>query len=194
MNSPVIPAQWSPQSIVDLANPRCMKCRGLGTSHKPGPCGCVLRRVFNICYHKYESITSSDRYQSKVTTRGGINACRPNEEYVADFVLIGRRVLSTHPKLLQQVFELHILRGLESLICVNKIRTVNRGRFFHGVYKVQELLGREFHDLTPYALYPLQSYFSRSIELKVIPVSEVTLVKAVVPIRPPLAVPLDKAA
>jgi hypothetical protein len=37
---------------------------------------------------------------------------------------------------------------------------VDRGSFFHTVYRIQEKLGRAFAEVEPYALFPLDEYFS----------------------------------
>jgi len=36
---------------------------------------------------------------------------------------------------------------------------MDRGVFFHHIYRIQQKLGRVFRELTPYALYPLDEYF-----------------------------------
>jgi hypothetical protein len=43
---------------------------------------------------------------------------------------------------------------------------MDRGNFFHSVYRIEQKLGRGFRELEPYALFPLDEYFngpSRSI-------------------------------
>ena len=37
---------------------------------------------------------------------------------------------------------------------------MDRGAFFHAVYKIEERLGRTFAELRPYPLFPLHEYFS----------------------------------
>jgi hypothetical protein len=37
---------------------------------------------------------------------------------------------------------------------------LDRGDFFHIVYRVQERLGKVFRELEPYALFPLDEYFT----------------------------------
>jgi hypothetical protein len=36
---------------------------------------------------------------------------------------------------------------------------MERGDFFHAVYRIEQRLGRVFAELEPYALYPLSEYF-----------------------------------
>lgn len=43
-------------------------------------------------------------------------------------------------------------------LCTRRLQ-LDRGSFFHAVYRIQERLGRTFKELEPYALYPLDEYF-----------------------------------
>ena len=36
---------------------------------------------------------------------------------------------------------------------------MDRGNFFHAVYRVKQKLGKVFRELQPYGLYPLNEYF-----------------------------------
>ena len=36
---------------------------------------------------------------------------------------------------------------------------MDRGTFFHSVYRIEHKLGRVFAELEPYALFPLDEYF-----------------------------------
>ncbi len=36
---------------------------------------------------------------------------------------------------------------------------MDRGSFFHAVYRVEQKLGKVFRELQPYGLYPLTEYF-----------------------------------
>jgi hypothetical protein len=40
---------------------------------------------------------------------------------------------------------------------------MDRGAFFHAVYRIEQRLGRVFAELEPYALYPLSEYFGGMI-------------------------------
>jgi len=81
---------------------------------------------------------------------------RKDEEYVADFHLIARRVLD---RFHYQVFSYHFLLGGDWRICCQRLH-IDRGQFFHAVYRVQETLGRTFYELEPYGLYPPREYFA----------------------------------
>ena len=36
---------------------------------------------------------------------------------------------------------------------------MDRGNFFHSVYRIEQRLGRMFRELQPYLLFPLDDYF-----------------------------------
>ena len=36
---------------------------------------------------------------------------------------------------------------------------MDRGNFFHAVYRIEQKLGKVFRELKPYALFPLDEYF-----------------------------------
>jgi hypothetical protein len=37
---------------------------------------------------------------------------------------------------------------------------MDRGNFFHAVYRIEQRLGRMFRELEPYSLFPLDEYFN----------------------------------
>jgi hypothetical protein len=44
---------------------------------------------------------------------------------------------------------------------------MERGDFFHAVYRIQRKLGRIYRELAPYALFPLDEYFGGSVRSSV---------------------------
>jgi hypothetical protein len=40
---------------------------------------------------------------------------------------------------------------------------MDRGTFFHSIYRIEQRLGRVFAELQPYALYPVSEYFGGMI-------------------------------
>ena len=70
---------------------------------------------------------------------------------------------------------------------------LERGNFFHAVYRIQTKLGQTFRELEPYGLFPVDEYFHCSTPK--VAASEPVRQK-VVPIRPPLAAaaPVPQAA
>ena len=80
---------------------------------------------------------------------------RKDEEYVADFCLVSRRTLDEFE---YKVFKYHFLLGADWKLCTRKLR-IDRGSFFHAVYRIEQRLGRVFRELEPYGLFPLDEYF-----------------------------------
>lgn len=109
---------------------------------------------------------------------------RKDEDYVADFCLVSKRTLNDEE---YRVFKFHFLLGADWRLCCRQMK-MDRGSFFHAVYRIQQKLGRIFRELEPFALFPLDVYFGGSIR-KTIPVSTSNLF--VMPkrrraLRPPL--------
>lgn len=80
---------------------------------------------------------------------------RKDEEYVADFCLISRRTLD---EIEYKVFKFHFLLGADWKLCCRRLN-MDRGNFFHTIYRIEQKLGRIFRELKPYGLYPLDEYF-----------------------------------
>ncbi len=83
---------------------------------------------------------------------------RKDEEYIADFTLVSRRTLTADE---YRIFNYHFLLGADWKLCCRKLK-MDRGNFFHAVYRIQQKLGKVFRELEPYALYPLDEYFGSS--------------------------------
>lgn len=83
---------------------------------------------------------------------------RKSEEYHADFELTARRVLNEDDF---RLFRLHYISGAAWGLCV-QVLGIDRARFFRDAYRIQERLGKAFAEIEPYALYPVQGYFSGS--------------------------------
>jgi hypothetical protein len=80
---------------------------------------------------------------------------RKDEEYAADFCLVSRRTLDEAE---YRVFKFHFLLGADWKLCCRRLN-IDRGNFFHTVYRIDQKLGRVFRELKPYGLYPLDEYF-----------------------------------
>ena len=104
---------------------------------------------------------------------------RKQEEYMADFCLVSKRALDENE---YRLFRYHFLLGADWRLCSRKLG-VDRGTFFHSVYRIQEKLGRIFRELEPYPLFPLTDYFHGPIRPSAI---YAVPPGAVVPIRPPV--------
>lgn len=80
---------------------------------------------------------------------------RKSEEFIADFCLVSRRVLDDADFAL---FHLHLVMGTDYRLCCQQLG-IDRGTFFHRLYRLEQRLGRAFAELQPYPLYPPSDYF-----------------------------------
>lgn len=139
---------------VALAKPMCEKCSGTGQMPR-SYCGCVYRRAFRDCLQRY--LSRDGQAESSPRRDGGAVWSWPGAEYRADFELVSARVLAESPEL-TGVFRRHFLEGAEWTICCASLQ-MDRGAFFHAVYRIEGRLGRAFLELKPYSLWP-RSYFA----------------------------------
>lgn len=158
--------QWDKTELAYLALPTCSTCHGTGLRREEEggrlPCRCALRAMFRACYARFRSCAESSKHRSRVsfdrTISGRSNRGawgRKEEEYMADFELVSRRVLDDwHYRL----FRYHFLLGADWRLCCRKLQ-VSRGNFFHGVYRIEAKLGEALATLRPYGLYPPRDYF-----------------------------------
>lgn len=79
-----------------------------------------------------------------------------NEEFMADFILVSKRTLSEREYM---VFKFHFLLGADWNLCCRRLK-IDRGTFFHEIYRIQQKLGRTFRELEPHALFPIDEYFN----------------------------------
>jgi hypothetical protein len=69
---------------------------------------------------------------------------------------VSRRVLTDYE---HTIFRYHFLLGADWKLCCRKLE-MDRGNFFHSVYRIEQALGRAFRELQPCPLYPLHEYFT----------------------------------
>jgi len=81
-----------------------------------------------------------------------------NIDYLVDFILVCRRHLDDWE---WRLFQMYFLDGLPWYACAGKLG-VDRGNFFHAVYRIEARLGRALRETEPYPLYPLSDYFAGS--------------------------------
>ena len=173
-----------------MASPHCAYCHGLGLrdgrDNRQEPCNCVLREIFRACYARFRQCVSKDTHisQSRLEIVPGVqshyNWGRKNEEYLADFALVTRRALNDSE---YRIFNYHFLLGADWRLCCGRLK-MDRGIFFHVVYRMEEKLGRVYRELQPYGLYPLSEYFEDSRRETI--ASSRRCFK-ICPIRPPLS-------
>ena len=156
---------WTRSETLALAMHQCAQCHGSGLRlARKGvlsPCNCVLRSIFRICFNRFQRCVTQERHLSRVSLEPHMGRTRPStwgrkdEEYIADFTLIARRHLTEEE---HRLFRYHFLLAADWKLCSRKLG-MERGNFFHAVYRIEQKLGRVFRELEPYPLYPLDDYF-----------------------------------
>jgi len=161
--------KWTRSETLALAVPNCTHCFGTGIrSLKRGEahaCNCVFRAIFRACYARFRHCATKEKYLSKVSLDSGIRGGRriwgrKDEEYVADFTLVSRRSLNPEEC---KLFSYHFLLGADWRLCCRKLK-MDRGSFFHSIYRIEQKLGKIFRELKPYGLFPLDEYFHGRLE------------------------------
>lgn len=149
-----------------MAQRSCTLCGGLGTRDlretDPTPCGCVYRAAFRACFDRFRICTDRAWHISHASLEpmgSGRSSraawSRKDEEYIADFELVSRRYLDNWH---YRVFRYFFILGADWKLCARRLG-IDRGNFFHAVYRVEERLGKVFSELEPYALFPPRDYF-----------------------------------
>jgi len=108
---------------------------------------------------------------------------RTSEDYMADFYLVAKRVLEEDEF---RVFRFHFLLGADWKLCCRRLK-IDRGTFFHSVYRIEQKLGREYREIRPYSLFPTDEYFGgtvRKAKLLTIPFADLGEAKRI--LRPPV--------
>jgi len=156
---------WSRSETLALAMHNCTHCHGsglrLGRRNTLSPCNCVLRAIFRACYSRFVRCVTQERHLSKIALEPHVGRQRPNswgrkdEEYIADFCLVSRRALDDFE---YKLFRYHFMLGADWKLCCRRLG-MERGNFFHTVYRIEQKLGRVFRELEPYSLFPLDEYF-----------------------------------
>lgn len=208
---------WTRSNTIALAHPKCTQCHGLGLrstqKNKEGrPCNCVLRAIFRACFNRFRYCVEKEKHISQATldlSPGSpdrrFSWGRKDEEYAADFYLVSKRNLTAAE---WQLFRYHFLLGADWRLCAIRLK-MDRGNFFHAVYRIEQKLGKIFMELEPYALFPLDEYFGGKLRyednqpLHPDPLPEAmhpqpllkenlggAPVRRVIPIRPPVTVKL----
>lgn len=191
-------------SLIAVALPTCVHCNGLGIrptgkQQIDAPCQCTSRGIFRIVLNAYRyhaslsghllrtNMTQFDRTSSRQGLRSN---GRRTEEFLADVWLCAKRHLTPRQ---WQIFTRHHLCGQQW-----RAFNIDRGAFFHEVYRVERILGQAFRETLPYGLYPVDEYLSdtsRSLAADVRPLpAPVQCHTNGVPLRPPLAAPVVSAS
>src|SRR5690349_553211 len=94
---------WERSNVIGLARASCTTCHGYGMrlvrNGLEAPCDCVFRAIFRACYRRFRECVSMGTQTGSVVLEfcGGPDGhrmySRKNEEYIADFCLMTRRIL-----------------------------------------------------------------------------------------------------
>jgi hypothetical protein len=190
--------EWNRSETIAVAKQSCTQCHGLGLRGKSSrngsemPCNCVLRAIFRSCYTRFQLCLAKEKRMSHARFEiiGGPERRamwgRKDEEFVADFCLVSRRVLNDYE---HRIFRLHFLLGADWRLCCRQLK-MDRGSFFHDVYRIEQKLGRAFREIRPYALFPLDEYFGPVVRKEFSPDTKRVLCmpkeKKPRPLKPPL--------
>ena len=156
---------WTRSDVLALARNRCAKCLGWGLrsrhSETGKPCGCVLRSIFRACLNKFRECVEMEPSVTRAKLEWSFGSSRKTAwsrkeaEYMADFLLIAKRTLTEDE---HRIFRYHFLLGADWKLCCLKLK-IDRGAFFHAVYRIMQKLGRRYSEIEPFALFPLDEYF-----------------------------------
>jgi hypothetical protein len=191
--------QWNRSTVLGLAKVSCCTCHGYGLRviHKGRQvaCHCVYRAIFRACYNRFRDCVANGAQTSNVSLEfcpgkeGRRTYSRKKEEYIADFCLVSKRELSAAD---YRIFRFHFLLGADWKLCCRQLG-MDRGNFFHSVYRIEQTLGRIFAELEPYSLFPLDEYFGSSLRQDLArPLPPIPPIRAHK--RPVFAVPMLEAA
>lgn len=129
------------------------------------PCSCVFRAIFKACYSRFCEFAAADEQPGAVSfgSAQGPSGYRTysfkRQEFVADFCLAAQRVLTEAE---YRLFRYTFLLGADSSLCCRYLG-MERGFYFHAVYRLEAKLGRYFAELEPYPLYPVDEYMGGTV-------------------------------
>src|ERR1035438_10772292 len=112
--------QWDRSNTIALATETCKYCEGNGTrvvyKTKSSPCNCVFRAIFRACMSRFRDCAASGTHFGTVSWEfcggpGGRRVySRKQEEYMADFCLVSRRMLDEED---HRLFRFYFLLGAD---------------------------------------------------------------------------------
>jgi hypothetical protein len=155
--------QWNRSHAIGLALASCSLCDGQGMRDirrgAERPCDCVYRAIFRACYNRFRDFASEGAQSGTVSlecTHGPIGyRMYSRKRDMADFCLVTRRALGESD---YRLFRYTFLLGADWKLCCRRLN-IDRGTFFHRLYRIEERLGRVYAELQPFPLYPLDEYF-----------------------------------
>lgn len=161
--------EWHRSETLARADYRCSLCHGLGLRggriESTQPCNCTLRAIYRAVmehYHRKRNETENCSSRCALAQFGEGHTGRrkwawgyPDHEFLADVEIRAKSVLPFRER---RVFELSELQGMDFRGCC-RILDIDKGNFFHAVYRMQHLLGRAFRETKPHPLYPIGLYY-----------------------------------
>lgn len=165
--------QWNRSTAIGLALASCTLCQGHGMvalvrDDAEKPCDCVFRAIFRACYRRFRECAISGTQMGTVSlecTHGPMGKhfySRKREEFIADFYLLTRRTLDDFEF---KIFRYTFLLGADWQFCAARLN-IDKGNFFHMLYRIEEKLGRAYSSVEPYPLYPLDEYFGGAVRAR----------------------------
>jgi len=155
---------WDSATLANLAVEGCKNCLGLGrpVSQNPKlPCRCVTRRVFKRYLGRYHRLGwIHGRTFPRCTGNGWVTWEMPGADWRADFEMVVRHAISpagqwrTSSKIANavardEIFTLYHLQEQPWRTCLAILAQrgigIDRGNFFHEVYRVEEIGGQALH-------------------------------------------------
>jgi hypothetical protein len=102
---------------------------------------------------------------------------------MADFYLVAKRTLDENDF---RLFRFHFLLGADWKLCCRHFK-MDRGTFFHAIYRIEQEMGRVYRELRPYSLFPTDEYFATKIrKAKILTMPEPAAPAAKRILRPPV--------
>lgn len=139
--------------VVRLAAKSCSRCWGVGVRESGAVCNCCYRNIFREVYMRYILIRTGS--STRIVWHHSTTPSRPQEDFMADVEITAKRLL---PAQLYCLFQCHYIEQQgwrEACVTLG----MERGAFFHQAYRTEQMLGRIWLSLKPYALWPLDEYF-----------------------------------
>jgi len=190
---------WNRSEVIALSSLKCACCSGAGlttTGAVDAPCDCVTRSIFRACFNRFKDCVRKDKGASTVklerlgmgTGRSShMSYGRKTEEYIADFYLLCQRTLTEAE---WGIFRFHYLLGADASLMTRRCH-MTRAAFETMTRAMEAKLGRVFRETEPFALYPLDEYFSVNVRGAAIaptmPLDTRTRPRLCPPLRPAIA-------
>lgn len=147
---------WHRAEVLMLARQHCQFCRGLGVTENDFICNCVYQRAFSECYRRFQKVQLDQSCGRTTCDFMGTYYARNSENFLSDFWIVGRKNLEDVD---QQVFRWNVVRGFDDHVCC-KVLKLTQVDLRNSVNRIEQRLGRVFHELEPYPLHPTRNYFS----------------------------------